>query len=575
MLPDGNDSSDVDADDDAVATIPAPAIVSAPTDPLPLAAETPGSVRSEEGSRIIEPAPLGSSESESKLATSTTNEKDLPPEVVEAVTRYVTFKVRKLPKVDLLGKTNPILAVWDSVARAIVGTTEWVKGHCSADFQEVIAVKHYPGIGQDLHINIFNTSTKQIRPKDFLGKAIIQTDLLAASAGNEVRVALFNEKDPKMDLWLKKRMSCVLIHTKDPRLTAGVLKSGYVLTREIAVGEAPTRRASMFSKDKPASSASWRKRFVVATRGELAHFDCVKDFFVAEAPCVRLDLARDVSLDDSVAVGKSLVDHRREAWQVVIHNSGRAHEFDLVREEPSPDSLKPPTGERRVRSSSDAGFAFGGGTDVQQTADKSEWLRAIAIAMPYKVFGVPLAVAASRSDEEKLVPAPVRIATTWMNAHALREEGLYRIPGSKSEVDRLIKTWDQGEKVVIPEQYSGGNLASVVVQFLRRLPDSIVTDRLAAVFNQVCQELVVDDSKKFMLKKLMSKLPPQNFCTLKMLTDHFVQVAAHSEDNHMTLEKLAMCAFSQSPQVIQMLCHHHEFVFDQVVPVFTAPEHSS
>jgi len=533
----GEDSSDLSDEDQDV-----PLAVTVSSEPSPAAAAE-ASPQSAESLRA-ESVSLKISEDSKTVGTAVSQDKELPADVVEPVTRYITFKVRKLPKIDLIAKTNPVLAVWDSLSRAVVGTTEWVKGHCNADFQEVVAVKHYPGVSQELHINVFNTSSKQIRPKDFLGKAVVQMDVLAASSGSEVRMALTNEKDPKMDAWLKKRKSCVFIHIKDASLTAAVIKSGYVMTREVSTAETPVRRASVFTKDRGNSSSAWRKRFLVATHGQLAHYDCVKDFFVEEAPRVRIDMIGEVGLEDTVALGKSLIDHRRDAWQVVLPALGRAHEFDLVREELAAESLKPP-GERKVRSSSDVSFAFGTGNDGMQEADKNEWLRATAIAMPHKVFGVPLAMAASRSDEAKLVPAPIRVATTWMNAHALSEEG---------------------GAVTIPEQYSGGNLASVIVQFLRRLPESIVTDRLAPVFEQVCRELVEDESKKLLLKKLLSKLPPQNFCTLKMLTAHFVAVTHHSEDNQMTIEKLAMCAFAQSEKILQMLCRYHEFVFDQATP---------
>lgn len=57
-------------------------------------------------------------------------------------------------------------------------------------------------------------------------------------------------------------------------------------------------------------------------------------------------------------------------------------------------------------------------------------------------FGAPLAVAVAREGAECLVPLIVRLCVDWIEANALDEEGLYRVPGSLVKVNEYARLYD-------------------------------------------------------------------------------------------------------------------------------------
>lgn len=335
-------------------------------------------------------------------------------------------------------------------------------------------------------------------------------------------------------------------------------------------------------KRNKGESDKWRKRFLVATEGKIAHYKCVKDFFLDSSTEPIIEVSIDLNSSHVILLQsnppppglqseKDRLEARLNSWGVMDHGTGRKLEIDTL---PAAD-MKEDQPTSRGRSSSDATFQFGIFSSPLPLAGelKKEWLDAIALAMPNKVFGVPLSTARERSDfQQTLVPAPIRVCTTWLNQHGLQEEGLYRIPGSKEEVNKFIRQFDQGLDVEIPELYFAGNVASLIVQFLRQMPESLFSNKLAPVFEQVSEEVAVNPAKLPMLKKLVGMLPADHFCTIKMLIEHLVNVSTYSETNQMTGEKLAMCVYTQMAQTFQMLIMNCDFIFDQPVPALPEAE---
>lgn len=192
---------------------------------------------------------------------------------------------------------------------------------------------------------------------------------------------------------------------------------------------------------------------------------------------------------------------------------------------------------------------------------RSEWLLSMTVAIPSCVFGVPLGLAVARSGRATDVPSPVTVCVSWLSMHALDEQGLYRVPGSKADVDSLIAMFDRGQVVTIPEQFFGGNVASVIVQFLKRLPSTIFTESLEPLFERAAEEGDVG-----MLRLLLSKLPRPNYCTLRAIIAHLAQVAAYSNINEMDAANLSMCVFSRMAKTAHMLILNCEIVFNQPIP---------
>jgi len=194
--------------------------------------------------------------------------------------------------------------------------------------------------------------------------------------------------------------------------------------------------------------------------------------------------------------------------------------------------------------------------------DLQAWVGAISIGMPYKLTGVPLQLAVDRSDPNQLVPSIVSQATEWLNNYGLEEEGLYRVPGSRADVDAYLARFDTGEVVQFPENAHANNLASLLVQYIKRMPDNLFTEEYAATFQHVSTDVEQDlDKRVEAIRRLMGLVPACNSATITALVYHLKAVTYYSEVNHMTAPKLAMCIYSDMASTMQFLIEHYEAVF--------------
>lgn len=315
----------------------------------------------------------------------------------------------------------------------------------------------------------------------------------------------------------------------EPIERRAIIRSGYLQMRKVPV-----------ESSKPAQL--WVKRYVVLTEGKITTF--------ATSDKMPTTKGEEVVLVSSARVfEQSNGPHTTEGtWTLEIPARKERLDF-IVLEEPEME---------QPNLSPDAQL-FSGREDPFER--RFLWLRAFAASLPCCVFGVPIGLAVARNKKGLEIPEPVAVSVAWLDTHALDEQGLYRVPGSKQDVDSMIAMYNRGQVVTIPEQFFGGNVASVLVQFLKRLPSPLFTVQLAPLFERAAGEGNVN-----MLKLLLSKLPRPHFCTLRAIIQHLARVAEFSALNEMTSSNLAMCVFSSMASTADALISNCEFVFSQPEP---------
>lgn len=87
-------------------------------------------------------------------------------------------------------------------------------------------------------------------------------------------------------------------------------------------------------------------------------------------------------------------------------------------------------------------------------------------------------------------------------------------------------------------------VVSLLKCFLNELPDSLMTSLFYNDFIQICR-IENHSTRLLAIKKLLHKLSPYNFESLKYLSSHLRRVAAAHQHNKMTIKNLCI-AFSQS-----------------------------
>uniref|UniRef100_A0A8C4QDL6 Uncharacterized protein n=1 Tax=Eptatretus burgeri TaxID=7764 RepID=A0A8C4QDL6_EPTBU len=151
-------------------------------------------------------------------------------------------------------------------------------------------------------------------------------------------------------------------------------------------------------------------------------------------------------------------------------------------------------------------------------------------------FGVPLAMLAG---EDGTVPHMVQKLVRYVELCGLYTEGLYRKCGSANKARELREELDADVNGVILDAYQVHVVASVLKQWLRDLPDPLMTyehyyDFLRAV------ELPERKEQLRCIYSIIEKIPQAHINLLERLVFHFVRVAQHEESNRMSPNALAI-----------------------------------
>ena len=157
------------------------------------------------------------------------------------------------------------------------------------------------------------------------------------------------------------------------------------------------------------------------------------------------------------------------------------------------------------------------------------------------VFGVPLKKLVDK--DQTRTPMVLNLLVDQLVVKHLNEEGLLRVPGNKQNMLQLQKTIEANHmnyKAIRQALDNAGahELAGLLKQFFRQLPESIFTQDCVDLFSQVGDMKRVDDQLKA-LNHLVIQLPDVNCQTLRTLLRFLAQVVQHQDSNRMTANNVA------------------------------------
>ncbi|RYP24237.1 hypothetical protein DL765_000732 [Monosporascus sp. GIB2] len=161
-----------------------------------------------------------------------------------------------------------------------------------------------------------------------------------------------------------------------------------------------------------------------------------------------------------------------------------------------------------------------------------------------QVFGIPLMRLYER--DSLAVPMVVYQCIQAVDLYGLAVEGIYRLSGSATHVNKLKNLFDTDSESRIldfrnPENFfhDVNSVAGLLKQFLRDLPDPLLTGEHYADFIEAAKnddDIVRRDS----LHAIINGLPDPNYATLRALTLHLHRVMDNSAVNRMNSQNLAI-----------------------------------
>lgn len=158
-----------------------------------------------------------------------------------------------------------------------------------------------------------------------------------------------------------------------------------------------------------------------------------------------------------------------------------------------------------------------------------------------KLFGVPLGKIPSKSikdDQYFSVPMFLIDAFEYLNEH-VKVEGLFRKSGSVGRQRMLREILERDGTCCSCDFVQPHDVAALVKQFFRELPDSLLTGRYSPLFIK-CLSLNNMNDAISAIALCCLLLPDENLRVLKYFTKFIAEVANHSVESKMTLNNLAI-----------------------------------
>nr|XP_014424200.1 rho GTPase-activating protein 7 isoform X2 [Pelodiscus sinensis] len=154
------------------------------------------------------------------------------------------------------------------------------------------------------------------------------------------------------------------------------------------------------------------------------------------------------------------------------------------------------------------------------------------------VFGVPLPINVQRTGQP--LPQSIQQAMRYLRSHCLDQVGLFRKSGVKSRIQALRQMNESSTDCVNYEGQSAYDVADMLKQYFRDLPEPLMTNKLSETFLQIYQ-YVPKDQRLQAIKAAIMLLPDENREVLQILLYFLSDVTAAVKENQMTPTNLAVC----------------------------------
>lgn len=194
------------------------------------------------------------------------------------------------------------------------------------------------------------------------------------------------------------------------------------------------------------------------------------------------------------------------------------------------ESPLPSTPEMAPRTRRRGGVSVDCITDLDD--NQSRLLEALQLSLPEEAAGNR-----KKHRDKKLslnpiyrqVPRIVDLCCQHLEKYGLQTVGIFRVGSSKKRVRQLRDEFDQGWEVHMDEEHSVHDVAALLKEFLRDMPDPLLTRELYTAF---INTMLLDYSdQESAVQLLIFLLPPCNSDTLQRLLCLLSTVSTHAEDS--------------------------------------------
>ncbi|XP_077389779.1 unconventional myosin-IXb isoform X3 [Festucalex cinctus] len=142
-------------------------------------------------------------------------------------------------------------------------------------------------------------------------------------------------------------------------------------------------------------------------------------------------------------------------------------------------------------------------------------------------------------SEKNPVPMVLEMMLEHVEMQGLYTEGIYRKSGSANRIKELHQRLETDPHLVCLEDYPIHTVTGLVKQWLRELPDPLMT---FTHYNEFLHAVELPDKQEqlYAIYKVLEELPTPNYNTLERLVFHLVRVCKEEAHNRMSPNSLAI-----------------------------------
>ncbi|XP_043560645.1 rho GTPase-activating protein 36 isoform X2 [Chiloscyllium plagiosum] len=164
--------------------------------------------------------------------------------------------------------------------------------------------------------------------------------------------------------------------------------------------------------------------------------------------------------------------------------------------------------------------------------NQSRLLEALQLSLPLELERKSVRKAKKKLSLNPIfrqVPRIVQQCCQHIEKYGLQTVGIFRVGSSKKRVRQLRDDFDQGLQVVLDEEHSVHDVAALLKEFLRDMPDPLLPKELYSAF--INTMTMKQKEQLSVLQLLIYLLPPCNCDTLLRLLELLSKVASHAHDS--------------------------------------------
>ncbi|KAL4655487.1 SLIT-ROBO Rho GTPase-activating protein 3-like isoform X1 [Arapaima gigas] len=174
------------------------------------------------------------------------------------------------------------------------------------------------------------------------------------------------------------------------------------------------------------------------------------------------------------------------------------------------------------------------------------------------------------------IPLVVESCIRFINLHGLHHEGIFRVPGSQSEVNSIRDAFERGEDPLTDSDCDIDSVAGVLKLYFRGLEKPLFPEES---FSQLMECVPIENvtERAAQIKSVVSTFPRPVVVVMRYLFAFLHHVSQYSDENMMQPYNLAVCfgpsllrgaemgdAVTLQPQInalIKTMILHHESIF--------------